>query len=132
MYEKILEGYDLVCGSRYMKGSNRIGGNLIKKFLSKSASLALHFLINIPTHDLSNGFNMYRRSIFDEISIESKAGFEILPEITIKSYLNGKRITEVPVEFRERKAGESKFKMWRWMPYYLRWYIYGIIKTLVQ
>ena len=78
MYKKISEeNFDLVCGSRYMKGGAQHGGPKFKGLLSRMAGLSLHLLSGIPTHDVTNSFKMYRKSMLDKISIESKGGFEI-------------------------------------------------------
>lgn len=42
MFEKINEGYDIVCGSRYVKGGVRLGGSKIKAFLSCFAGAPAH------------------------------------------------------------------------------------------
>jgi hypothetical protein len=34
----------------------------------------------------------------------------------------GWRIGEVPSRWVDRTAGTSNFKLWRWLPKYLRWY----------
>jgi len=34
MLDKMNEGYDIVCGSRYIKGGVRLGGSKIKGFFS--------------------------------------------------------------------------------------------------
>jgi len=39
MFKKINEGYDIVCGSRYMKGGKQIGGLWFKKLLSRTAGI---------------------------------------------------------------------------------------------
>ncbi len=125
MFEKINQGYDIVCGSRYMKGGQHLGGPKFKNMLSRMAGLTLHFLTGIPTHDISNSFKMYRNSIVNDIKIESRGGFEVGMEIVVKSFLKGHKITEIPSVWRDRVAGKSHFKMVKWLPEYLRWYIYA-------
>jgi glycosyltransferase involved in cell wall biosynthesis len=54
MYARIEQGYDIVCGSRYMKGGRQIGGPVIKKAMTWTAGVSLHLLTGIATHDVSN------------------------------------------------------------------------------
>lgn len=122
MYQKIQEGYDIVCGSRYMKGGKQIGGPWFKKLLSRIAGVSLYHLAKIPTHDVTNSFKMYNKRVLNDITIESNGGFELGMEIVIKAHLKGYKITEVPSTWRDRSAGESRFKLWQWLPNYLHWY----------
>jgi len=126
MYKKMEQGYDIVCGSRYMKGGRQIGGPRIKGLLSRIAGISLHYIIGIPTHDISNSFKIYRKSILNDITIESSAGFEIGMEIVVKAYLKGYKISEVPSVWRDRTSGKSNFKLGKWLPSYIKWYIYSI------
>lgn len=126
MFEKVNQGYDIVCGSRYMKGGRQVGGPIIKGLLSRIAGRSLHFMTGIPTHDISNSFKMYRKSVLDDIEIESSGGFEIGMEVVVKAFSRGHRITEVPTVWRSRTAGRSRFKLLKWLPNYMRWYIFSI------
>ena len=126
MFEKINEGYDLVCGSRYVKGGKQIGGPRFKKLLSRLAGISLHYLTNIPIHDVTNSFKMYTKRVLEDIRIESNGGFELGMEIVIKSFLKGYKITEVPSIWSERRTGESRFKLWKWLPKYMKWYLFAI------
>lgn len=128
MCRKMQKGYDLVCGSRYMKGGSQNGGPFLKGLFSRIAGISLHKLTGIPTHDATNSFKLYRKSMLEGICIESTGGFEIGLEITVKAYIAGYRITEVPSEWNDREEGESNFHMWAWMPHYLHWYVYCIRK----
>lgn len=131
MYELItLQGYDIVCGSRYMKGGKQIGGPLIKKTLSRLAGVSLHIFTKIPTHDVTNSFKMYRKSLLEEINIESKGGFEIGMEIVVKAFIMDKKITEVSSIWYDRTSGKSNFKLMAWLPSYIRWYFYAFKKFL--
>lgn len=126
MLQKFNQGYDLVCGSRYMKGGRQVGGPPFKKLLSRMAGITLHWLTGIPTHDISNSFKMYRKSVIDSILIESTGGFEIGMEITVKAFLKGCRITEVPSSWTDRTAGRSRFQLAKWLPRYIHWYVYTL------
>lgn len=126
MFDKLNEGYDLVCGSRYMKGGDQIGGPKFKSLLSKTAGISLHYFTGIPTRDVTNSFKLYTKKVLNDLEIESNGGFEIGIEIFVKAYLKGYRISEVPSIWRDRAAGESNFKLWKWLPNYLHWYFYAI------
>lgn len=126
MFGKINEGHEIVCGSRYMKGGKQIGGPLFKKLLSRTAGISLNLIAGIPTRDATNSFKMYTKKVLDDIEIESNGGFELGMEIVIKAYIRGHRICEVPSVWRDRSAGVSRFRLWKWMPKYLNWYFLGI------
>ena len=126
MFEMLNNGYDVVCGSRYMKGGKQIGGPVLKSFMSRMAGISLHVITGIPTHDISNSFKLYTKKVLDSIKIESTGGFEIGMEIVVKAFVNGFKIGEVPSVWTDRSAGESKFMLWKWLPKYLHWYWYAV------
>ena len=126
MYKKIKEGYDVVCGSRYMKGGEQHGGPMLKGFLSRMAGLSLHILTGVPTHDISNSFKMYSRKILNNINLESTGGFEVGLEIVVKAYCGGFNVCEIPSQWYDRTEGTSNFHLWKWLPHYLQWYFYCI------
>ena len=123
MYRHIENGADVVCGSRYMKGGRQIGGPLIKKLMSRTAGLSLHYLAGVPTKDATNNFKMYSKRAIDGIDIMSNGGFEIGLEMVVKARNYGMRIVEVPSVWRDRVEGDSKFRLLKWLPAYLRWYM---------
>lgn len=127
MYGKILEGYDVVCGSRYMPGGRKENEDSeMKGALSRFVGLSLRKLVGVPTHDVTNAFKMYRSEVLKAITIE-EAGFASSLEITVKVFLKGCRITEVPTVWRGRTAGKSKFSMLKGDKDYLRWYVWAVL-----
>jgi dolichol-phosphate mannosyltransferase len=126
MYELIAsDQFDVVCGSRYMRGGRQLGGPPLKSLMSRTAGLSLHILTGIPTHDATNNFKMYRGSFLAATPIQSQAGFEIGLEMVVKAYVNGYRVGEIPTTWRDRVAGTSRFNIRKWLPHYLRWYRYA-------
>jgi len=119
------EGYDVVAGSRYMKGGRLIGGPFFKQLLSRLAGVSLWWVRGLPTHDATNAFKIYDRDMVKSFHVESKLGFELNLELTVKAFLAGHKIAEVPSTWRDRTAGESRFRLWKWLPHYLQWYIYA-------
>jgi dolichol-phosphate mannosyltransferase len=126
MVDKAADGAHVVSGSRYMPGGHQVGGPLLKRTLSRAAGLSLHWLGGIPTHDSTTNFRLYSRRLLDAVTIESQAGFELGLELTVKAHLLGMRVDEVPTTWRDRVAGESRFRVWKWMPHYLHWYRLGL------
>jgi dolichol-phosphate mannosyltransferase len=120
------EGYDIVCASRYMPGGRQMGGPWLKKQLSRLAGLSLYWLGGLPVRDATNAFRAYRREVLASIPIESTGGFEYSLELTAKAHAQGRRITEVPSTWRDRTAGQSRFRLRAWLPKYLKWYWYAL------
>jgi dolichol-phosphate mannosyltransferase len=116
------DGADVVAASRYMRGGHQVGGPLLKRVMSRTAGLTLHWFAGVPTHDPTNNFKLYSRRFLDVTPIESTAGFELALELTVKATLAGRRIAEVPTTWRDRTAGQSNFKLRKWLPHYLHWY----------
>jgi dolichol-phosphate mannosyltransferase len=117
------DGADVVSASRYMKGGHQVGGPLLKRLMSRVAGLSLHWLGGVKTHDPTNNFKLYRRSFLEATPIESTAGFELALELTVKATIAGRRVEELPTTWRDRTAGESNFRLRKWLPHYLRWYL---------
>ena len=126
MYELARGGADVVAGSRYMRGGRQLGGPLLKRTLSRTAGLSLHWLAGIPVHDATSNYRLYSKRLLDQVTIESDGGFELGIELTVKAHLLGLRVAEVPTTWRDRTAGQSRFQLWQWLPRYLRWYGRGI------
>jgi len=126
MYELARGGADVVAGSRYMRGGRQLGGPLLKRTMSRTAGLSLHWIGGLPVHDATSNFRLYSKRLLNQVTIESKGGFELGLELTVKAYRLGLRVAEVPTTWRDRTAGQSRFKLWQWLPRYLHWYLRGI------
>lgn len=116
-------GADVVAASRYMPGGRQVGGPFIKGTMSRVAGLTLHRFAGVRTHDPTSNFKLYTRRFLDAVTIESRAGFELALELTVKAAISGRVIAEVPTTWRDRTAGASNFKLRQWLPHYLRWYL---------
>ena len=122
MVELARDGADVVSASRYMRGGRQIGGPPLKRLMSRTAGLTLHWFAGVPTHDPTNNFKLYSRRFLESVTIESTAGFELALELTVKATIARRRVAEVPTTWRDRTAGESNFKLRKWLPHYLHWY----------
>ena len=119
-------GADVVAASRYMRGGHQVGGPILKRLMSRTAGLSLHWFAGVPIHDPTNNFKLYSRRFLDSITIESDAGFELALELSVKATLAGRSLAEVPTTWRDRTAGKSNFKLRKWLPHYLHWYFAAI------
>lgn len=123
MAKLIRDGADVVAGSRYMAGGGQEGGPFLKRTLSWLAGVSLHYLAGLPTRDATNNFRAYSRRVIDDIPIEGDTSFALALELTVKAHWRGWRIAEVPTLWHDRTAGTSRFRLFAWMPHYLRWYL---------
>ncbi|MBI4894366.1 MAG: glycosyltransferase family 2 protein [Candidatus Aenigmarchaeota archaeon] len=109
MVREIEKGYDIVVGSRFIRGGRTVDYPYMKYLAHRiyNKALALVFMKNIK--DFSNAFKAYRKSIFKNITINSD-GFEITSEMILKPMVVNKvKILEVPTIWRNRKSGKAKF-----------------------
>ena len=129
MARLVREGADVVAGSRYASGGRQEGGPFLKRTLSRLAGVSLHYLAGLPVRDATNNFRAYSRRVIEEIPIEGEASFALALELTLKAHWRGWKLAEVPTVWRDRTAGQSRFRLWAWMPHYLRWYLKAMRRT---
>ncbi len=132
MYDKFLEGFDVVSASRLMRGGKMEGAPLLKDTLVRLASFTMHHIARIPVHDVSNGLRLFSRRAIVQIELESNKGFTYSIEILVKSHRLGWKIGEVPAFWFERTRGKSRFHVLKWLFPYIRWYLYGFVTTFLR
>ena len=108
------------------------GCPLLKSILVRTASITLYLLSSIPVQDASNGFRLFSRRLINEVTIESKIGFAYSLELLTKCNRLKLKISEVPAQWEERSEGSSRFKVFKWLPQYLNWYLYGLGTTWLK
>lgn len=123
LVQKLREGCDVVAASRYMRGGKQHGGQFLKRTLARMAGVGARWITGIGIHDVTTNFRAYSRRIMDEVPIASRGGFELGLELTTKCHLRGWKVGEIPSDWFDRSAGESKFHFWKLLPGYLRWYL---------
>ena len=119
LVEALERGYDVVAGSRYMRGGG-IVGNTTKQRISRLYSIAMRLLGGPPIHDVSNAFKAYRRSVLESVRSVAES-FDISAELTVRAHLAGFRVGEVPTVWTNRQQGRSNFVIVREVRNYRRW-----------
>lgn len=126
MVDKLDNGYDLVSVTRF--ADKFIGrGNPIKKLMSYWGNQLLHNVIGMPLSDITTSLKIYRKSLLEEITIETYAGWAVSAELTIKAAIKGKRLTEIPLETKNVNLihGVTNFVVIKQAGEYFRWLYLG-------
>jgi dolichol-phosphate mannosyltransferase len=122
-------GCEIVAASRFIPGGCMQDCPWLKAALVRCSALALHHVARVPTHDPSNGLRLFSRRVLTRIPVESQVGFAYSIELLVKAHRLGWRIGEVPAGWFERRAGQSRFQVLKWVPQYLQWFAYAFATT---
>ena len=103
---------DVMIGSRYIKGGGIAGEqfNLKRKFMSGGINTYARFWLCLTTRDNSGSYRCYRIDILKRIpfgKIRSR-GYSFMEEILYWCVQAGARLSETPITFENRRAGQSK------------------------
>jgi glycosyltransferase involved in cell wall biosynthesis len=131
MARLVRAGVDVVAGSRYVRGGGQEGGPFVKRTLSRLAGLSLYYLAGLPIHDATNNFRAYSRRVVEQIEPEGTASFALALELTLKAHWRGWKLAEVPTTWHDRTAGRSRFRLFAWLPHYLRWYLKALRRAWI-
>jgi dolichol-phosphate mannosyltransferase len=126
------QGCDIVCPTRFMPGGSMVGCPWAKALIARTSAFVLRHLARLPVRDASNGFRMFSRRVLESIPLESSAGFTYSIELLVKCHRLGWRMGEVPVDWYERKAGQSRFRLGKWLPLYWKWFKYAFETTYLR
>ena len=132
MINLIERGNELIIPSRFIAGGKMLGANKIKKMITIVGSYLIYYFARIPFKDCTNAFKMFSANLKDKIKLDSTTGFTFSMELTTKSYLLNLKIIEIPSVWIENKNRKSNFKIFKWLPYYIYWLIYSMIKNLFK
>jgi dolichol-phosphate mannosyltransferase len=101
---------DLVLGSRYVPGGGVSDWGPLRRAISRGGSTYARLLLGVDVRDLTGGFKCFRREVLEAIDLDSirARGYAFQVEMTYRAIRQGFRVVEVPIVFRDRRAGSSK------------------------
>lgn len=101
---------DLAIGSRYVPGGGVGDWGALRRAISRGGSAYARLALGVGVHDLTGGFKCFHREVLEAIdlgSIQSR-GYAFQVELTYRAIRLGFDVVEVPIVFRDRRAGSSK------------------------
>jgi dolichol-phosphate mannosyltransferase len=103
-------GADLVLGSRYVAGGGVEDWDLLRRVLSRGGCRYARSVLGVGVRDLTGGYKCFRADTLREIDFETvrSEGYAFQVELTYRALALGLRVEEVPITFRDRRAGDSK------------------------
>lgn len=101
---------DLVIGSRYVRGGGVTDWGVIRRVISRGGSTFARIVLGLGPHDLTGGFKAWRSTTLDGVPFAGvrAGGYVFQIEMTYRASRMGARVVEVPIVFRDRRAGQSK------------------------
>jgi len=108
---QIEHGYDLVIGSRYIKGGATPDWNLQRKIISRGGNLFARIVGGLyNVNDCTSGFRAIRTDLLKKIDFRYLAtkGYAFQTTSLYELYMAGARIKEIPIIFHDRKFGKTK------------------------
>lgn len=102
--------YDLVLGSRYLRGVTVINWPMSRLMLSYLANVYARVITGLPFTDTTGGFKCYRRKVLEGIDLEaiSSEGYSFQIETTFRAWRRRFKIGEIKIIFTDRTEGTSK------------------------
>ena len=119
--------YDLVIGSRYVKGVSVVNWPIQRLILSYGANIYTRLITAMPINDGTGGFKAWRSELLSKIALDKikSQGYSFQIEMNFRSWVLDAKIKEEPIIFVDRTIGHSKMskKIMReavWMVWRLR------------
>jgi dolichol-phosphate mannosyltransferase len=101
---------DLAIGSRYVPGGGVGDWSALRRAISRGGSAYARLVLGVGVRDLTGGFKCFRREVLEAIELDSirSRGYAFQVEMTYRTIQRGFEVVEVPIVFRDRRAGSSK------------------------
>ncbi len=102
--------YDLVLGSRYLRGVTVINWPMSRLLLSYFANKYARVVTGLPYSDTTGGFKCYRRKVLEGIKLDriTSEGYSFQIETSFRAWRRGFKIGEITIVFSDRTEGSSK------------------------
>jgi dolichol-phosphate mannosyltransferase len=106
----LVDGADLVLGSRYVPGGRVVNWPRHREWLSRGGNLYSRLALGVGIADVTGGFRAYRRRVLETLDLDGLAsqGYCFQVDLLWRAVRAGCRVVEVPITFTEREQGSSK------------------------
>ncbi len=109
LVNKFNEGFDLVIGSRYTKGSKIVGWTMDRIVVSFCANQFAKFVLNTGVNENTTSFRCFKAGFIDRKDVVSFSnGYVFLIQFLDYFSKRGAKVAEVPISFSDRVLGVSK------------------------
>ena len=102
---------DAVFGSRFLKNSSLEGYPLNKLFLNRFFNYVTKLFFWSDYNDFTNAFKIYRKEVLIKLKPFVSENFNIFLEIPLKIISRKYKYIIIPISWKNRKFGDSKFKI---------------------
>ncbi|MCL2812459.1 MAG: glycosyltransferase [Clostridia bacterium] len=120
IYNKFVQGADVVIGSRYVKGG-KTQDSALSIVMSKLLNCAYRWCLGLKAKDISTNFRMYHTEQLKSVELQNDH-YDVLQEVLflLKRNNPGLVIRETPITFDKRLFGESKRRLLPFVVSYMR------------
>jgi dolichol-phosphate mannosyltransferase len=119
-FDKMIQGYDCVFGSRFCAGGRVSDNSIRREIVSHGGSILANLFLGTKLKDMTSGFEMFSRAALCEVlnrGIRSRGPFF---QTEIKAYCRNMKIVEVPIHYRAdgnnatpQNLKDSFYNLWR-------------------
>jgi len=110
LVKAVEDGADLALGSRYVPGGRVGSWGLVRRAISRGASIYTAVFLRMGVKDPTGGFKCFRRRVLETIDLDAitARGYAFQIETTYRAKQAGFTVVEVPITFDDRTEGSSK------------------------
>ncbi len=110
LFLELAKEYDLIIGSRYVKGGGVRNWSWLRELISRAGNLYARLILGFPFKDSTAGFKCFKIEVLKSIKPEtlSSEGYSFQIENVWRAWKKGFKIKEFPIVFYERERGKSK------------------------
>lgn len=113
-------GVDCVFGSRFTPQSTIGGYPVFKRVCNRLGNQLIRLLFFVGHNDITNAFKLYRSSVIRAVMPLQSTSFEITAELPLSAIVAGYSYAKVPISWRGREKGVSKYRIMVVAAQYLR------------
>lgn len=120
MYKVFIDGFDIVIGSRYIKGGTT-SDSTVSVIMSKILNNTYRIVLDFKEKDISTDFRLYRKSLLMDLHTQCR-NFDVIEEtlFLLKIKYPSIKVAEVPIDYRPRLEGFSKRRLLRFIMDYIK------------
>ncbi|MFN8177267.1 MAG: polyprenol monophosphomannose synthase [bacterium] len=110
---ELSRGADMVLASRFVRGGSDTDRPWLRRLITVLANSYIRLVLGVPIGDCNSGYRGFTRATLEAIrpATLTSTGPSIVQEVLFRAHRAGARIVEIPLEFVDRREGDSKLSL---------------------